>query len=265
HSLEVIGENPCWNPEGTKIAATRNDGIANLTQRLIIADSSGHGNWASHGFFYGRPEWSPDGQRLLAALASPDEILPVRDTSGTGVPIVWPLQQSFSGDSLLPAFYYEGWARDASHVAVKCYYQPASGRDPADWPSDYFVADISTGAIVSRLTTTRAAQVAGYDFQQLSPDGRKVLFSADLSGGNRKLYVLDVATQVFNALTNGPDDEFGRWGSDSQTVVFLKGEPAGGPYYLYRTSLGTPAGEIRIVNQAVPHGSPDLHLDSRAP
>ncbi len=55
-----------------------------------------------------------------------------------------------------------------------------------------------------------------------SPDGNRLLFSADRSG-NMDLYVMDMGTKQADRLTDTPEDEFqGAWLADGKKITFLK-------------------------------------------
>jgi Tol biopolymer transport system component len=180
---------PSWSPDGTRIAAVRNQG-----RKLVVVDVDGPGLRvvARDAGYYQAPTWSPDG-RWIAFQSSPE---PFSERVTPAVYVIRPdgteLRQLTAANSSEGS---PAWSPDSSKIA----YSAAERL----WVMN------ADGSHAAPLTDCRLPCVD--DFAPAwSPDGRRIVFVRQEEGGGAfRLYVLHVASGRVTPLT--PDQ---RWVSN---------------------------------------------------
>jgi dipeptidyl aminopeptidase/acylaminoacyl peptidase len=221
--------NPAWSPDGKWIAyQSDNDGdeqwdvflvspktgkIVNLTQTRDIAEMS--------------PTWSPDG-RYLAYEVKPktsaaveidvyDMVLREVKHLTTGTP----QDKSNSGPI---------WSKDGKYI-VYTQAQP-KGTD-----SNVLIADVAT-AKSTVLTPHEGEQL--YSANDVSPDGRHILFTSNSANGYENVGLLDLTTKKSRWLTNDKwEIRGGEFSADGKRVIFTANVDGNQDIYLYDLGTGT--------------------------
>lgn len=96
--------------------------------------------------------------------------------------------------------------------------------------SEIFSINID-GSNLQNLTNHPANDEMG----EISPDGKKLLFSSDRAGeGNRDLYIQNLETGTLTNITNTPDWELiGRWSLDGKRIYFGSNKDGNWELYAY--------------------------------
>ena len=185
---------PCWSPDGTKIAFS-SDGVI----YVMNADGTGLRQLTTppSSYYDYSPSWSPDGTRILFMRAphGPGANIYVisSDEKGTGTLLI--------SDGLSPS-----WSPDGSKIVYRKQFE-----------DNIWVADAKTGIDLLQLTNS------GSDYSPCwSPDGMKITY--DGPGG---IWVMNADGSNKKQLTTDPQggsDNEPNWSPDGAKIVFSRSE-----------------------------------------
>ncbi len=202
---------PSWSPVGNKIAfASYRDGDL----EIYVTDGSDTTQLTENTGVDGHPSWSPDGSKI-AFLSDRDgdfEIY-IMEADGSGIT---QLTDNSDGD-VLPS-----WSPDGSKIAF------VSDRD-GDW--EIYVMDVgshSTSSGTMAVPTNKTQELvqltdnSGSDYaSSWSPDGRKIVFVSDQSGG-RGLHVMEADGSGVTLLPTGHNVTWDpAWSPDGSKIAFV--------------------------------------------
>lgn len=189
---DVDDREPCWSPDGTKIAFQSGD-FSNSKIWVMDADGSNPRQLTTSpdSFYDMDPAWSPDGEKIafVRSLGYYIYVIDANGPVGVGTSLI-------TGPAAGPS-----WSPDGSEIAFGA-------------PGGTYVADSGTGTVKRAL---------GEGYQPCwSPDGTKIVF---LYG--EAIWVMD-ATDGSNRqqLSNPPqqpidyEDEDPNWSPDGEKIVF---------------------------------------------
>lgn len=249
---------PAWTPDGTTVLySVANAGRARLMlgTREVSADED---------VFPFRPQWLSANEVLYTADGK------IKRRTITAAPAEGPASAggasgtvSFSATLALTPANYTRKKRDFDAGAAKPVLgivHPRASRDGKRVVfaalGDLWVMPIS-GGTPERVTNDSAVETDA----SWSPDGTKLLFSADRAGnGNMDIYVRDLKSGEDRQLTTSPEAEMGgafspdgRWVAFTSNVAFKQGET-----YFVAAEGGTPRKLLdRTFGPGFPTWSPD--------
>ena len=201
---------PAWSPNGRWIAfqsdydgdeqwdiflvSPKTGEVANLTNTRLIAEES--------------PTWSPDG-RYLAYIVKPKTSsvfeIDVYDT------LMHKAKRLTSGTPADKMNVGPVWSRDGKSIAYT--QQQAKGTD-----ANIFVADVATGES-TLLTPHEGEQI--YSVNDFSPDGKKLLITANAANGYDNVGLLEIASKKIVWLTKDKwEISGGNFSSDGKEVTW---------------------------------------------
>lgn len=253
--VRALGEKgfvPRWMPGEFKVGYREINFLGYASPTIGVLDTAGtfFGRHLVNGSLFA---WRPDGRQILSDGAFVD----IDSRRAFQMPFH---AQMFLGDSIESIGPYD-WAGDSTSLLVRGY-GPAAGPPPWNYATapryDYFIAKTSTGALMSRLTHNHYAihgpqpdRLAGPEFE-LSPDKSKLV-----SKFGHGLIVLDIPTQIVTQITTNDTDGRPRWGADSKSIYFLRGETPR-TLQLYRTSLDSLGAARKMLNVNIALGCLDI-------
>jgi dipeptidyl aminopeptidase/acylaminoacyl peptidase len=229
---------PAWSPDGKWIAyqsdydgdeqwdiflvSPKSGKVVNLTQTREIAEMN--------------PAWSPDG-RYLAYEVKPktsaafeidvyDMLMRELKHITTGTP-----QDKRNGSPI--------WSRDGKYIVYT--QDQAKGTD-----ANIFIADPATGE--STLLTPHEGEQL-YFANDISPDGKRILFTSNAANGYDNVGVLDVATKKISWLTKDKwEVRGGEFSPDGKHTTFSANVDGNEDIYLYDLATG------KSTRLAIPKG-----------
>ncbi len=195
---DVDDRNPCWSPDGTKIAFERGD-YPNQEIWVMNADGSNPRQLTTppDGYRDSDPAWSPDGEKIAFA----------RQDTSSGVSRIYVIDANGPagvGSLLIDVTYARdpSWSPDGSEISYS-----SNGV--------IYVADASTGTLKRTL--------GNGDRSCWSPDGTKIVFMY-----NDAIWVMDAADgSNRNQLTDPTgsyEDNEPNWSPDGTKIVFDREE-----------------------------------------
>ena len=153
----ISGLNPCWSPSGDQLAYGTHDETGRPNLCVINPDGTGRSVLYTHPdpspWYILRPQWSPDGTRIVFMVARYDEQREYTESylylaEGVGEPGGPIVRQLTADPSFMDTFPY--WSPDGARVAFR---RSSPGRQ-YEWPyADIWVIDVDTG-IETQLTNT---------------------------------------------------------------------------------------------------------------
>ncbi len=218
---DVFDNNPCWSPDGTKIAFKHGDEIW-----IMDADGSNPRQLTTppDNFFDNEPAWSTDGSKIAYTrirFAGGSFVVFVIDADGpAGV-----------GTMLINDAVHPSWSPDGSEISY-------------NYQGIIYVADANTGTL--KRTLGNGEQSCW------SPDGTKIAFEY------YEIWVMDAADGLNRKqLSNSPvdyEDTEPNWSPDGTKIVFDRHEDS-----IWIRNADGPAGQgtLLIQNAENPSWSPD--------
>lgn len=193
---DVDDSEPCWSPDGTKIAFQHGD-FPNREIWVMDADGSNPRQLTTppDTIYDMVPAWSPDGEKIAFVRSASYTIyvIDANGPAGVGTMLI-------SGPAASPS-----WSPDGSEIVYNA-------------PGGLYVADASTGAF-------KRALGEGYD-PCWSPDGTKIVF-----GHENAIWVMDAADGSNRQQLSDPpqqpieyEDEDPNWSPDGEKIVFDREE-----------------------------------------
>src|SRR5208283_1651100 len=182
---------PAWSPDGKWIAyqsdydgdeqwdiflvSPKTGKVVNLTQTREIAEQS--------------PTWSPDGRYLAYEVKPKNSAAYEIDIYDM---VMREVKHITTGTPQDKGNYGPIWSNDGKYIVYT--QEQAKGTD-----SNIFVADVATG--VSTLLTPHEGEQR-YSANDISPDGKRVLFSSNAANGYENISLLEIASKRISWLTH---------------------------------------------------------------
>jgi dipeptidyl aminopeptidase/acylaminoacyl peptidase len=219
---------PAWSPDGKWIAyqsdydgdelwdiflvSPKTGRVVNLTSTREIAETD--------------PTWSPDG-RYLAYLVKPKtSSTPEIDIYDTLMREVKHLTTNTPPDKRNSGPI---WSKDGKSIVYS--QEQAKGTD-----SNIFIADVATGS--STLLTPHDGEQL-YSANDISPDGRRVLFTSNAANGYDNVGLIDIATKKISWLTHDKwEIHGGEFSPDGKHAAFSANVDGNEEIYLHEFAAG---------------------------
>ena len=219
---------PAWSPDGKWIAyqsdydgdeqwdiflvSPKTGKVVNLTSTREIAESD--------------PTWSPDG-RYLAYLVKPKTSaaheIDVYDMVMREVKHLTSDTPQDKGNS------NPIWSKDGKYIVYS--QEQAKGTD-----SNIFIADVATGK--STLLTPHEGEQR-YSNNDISPDGRHVLFTSNAANGYDNVGLIEIATRKISWLTHDKwEIRGGEFSPDGKHITFSANVDGNEDVYLHDLASG---------------------------
>ncbi|MFZ0761493.1 MAG: hypothetical protein WAM69_16215, partial [Candidatus Sulfotelmatobacter sp.] len=219
---------PAWSPDGKWIAyqsdydgdelwdifivSPKTGRVVNLTSTREIAETD--------------PTWSPDG-RYLAYLVKP------KTSAAHEIDVYDMLMREVkhitTGTPQDKGNYNPIWSKDGRHIVYT--QEQAKGTD-----SNIFIADVATGK--STLLTAHQGEQR-YAANDVSPDGKLILFTSNAVNGYENIGLLDAATKRISWLTNERwEIRGGEFSPDGKRITFSADVDGNEDIYLYDLATG---------------------------
>jgi dipeptidyl aminopeptidase/acylaminoacyl peptidase len=232
---------PAWSPDGKWIAyqsdydgdelwdiflvSPKTGKVINLTSTREIAETD--------------PTWSPDG-RYLAYLVKPKTSaaheIDIYDTLMREVKHLTTNTPQDKGN------YSPIWSKDGKYIVYT--QEQAKGTD-----SDIFIADVAT-EMSTRLTQHEGEQ--RYWANDISSDGKRILFSSNAANGYENVGLLEIASKKISWLTRDKwEIRGGEFSPDGKHVTFTANVDGNEDIYLHDLASGksTPLAVDKGVNE----------------
>jgi len=187
---EVDDDDPCWSPDGTKIAYA-----SDSPRKIWIMDADGSNQnqltTPPEGQFDLDPAWSPDGSKIAFWRTT--------GATGVGIYVINAAGPAGAGTLLINGYVVDpSWSPDGSEIAYASF-------------GTIYVADAATGTLKRTL-----GEVGGEPCW--SPDGTKIAFGAS------QIWVMNSADgsnqqQLSDPSHDDYDDE-PNWSPDGQKIIF---------------------------------------------
>jgi dipeptidyl aminopeptidase/acylaminoacyl peptidase len=219
---------PAWSPDGKWIAyqsdydgdelwdiflvSPKTGRVVNLTSTPEIAETD--------------PTWSPDG-RYLAYLVKP------KASAATDIDVYDTLMREVKHlTTATPQDKRNSspiWSKDGKYIIYS--QEQAKGTD-----SNIFIADVAT-AQSSLLTPHDGEQL--YFANDISPDGKRVLFTSNAANGYENAGIIDLATRKISWLTHDKwQIRGGEFSADGKHVTFSANFDGNEDIYLHDLATG---------------------------
>jgi dipeptidyl aminopeptidase/acylaminoacyl peptidase len=233
---------PMWSPDGTKIAfVSGRDGDG---PQIYILPLNGGEAWRvtdlENGAF--NPVWSPDGGKILFGSTHTSEEL-TEEPAGEETEAEADDAAMFGSMSVIRNWLTENAENGEPAVITRLNFQGERGLDPIESWAHIYVLDLET-------EETRRLTDGPYDFysQSYSPDGRRIVFAAEISEDDhpdyvRKsdLYVMDADGSNRRLIGASGYVSFDpRWSPDGSRIAFAARDT------LEPSATGTHVGVIEI-------------------
>src|SRR5208283_2700380 len=173
---------PAWSPDGKWIAYQSDYDGDELWDIFLVSPKSGKvvNLTATREIAEMDPTWSPDG-RYLAYLVKPKTSAAYEiDIYDTLMREIRHLTTNTPQDK---GNYNPVWSKDGKYIVYA--QEQAKGTD-----SNIFIADVATG--VSTLLTPHEGEQR-YSANDISPDGKRVLFSSNAANGYENIGLMEIA------------------------------------------------------------------------
>jgi Tol biopolymer transport system component/DNA-binding winged helix-turn-helix (wHTH) protein len=208
---------PVFSPDGATIAFSceMDDGV--LAIYIMRQDGAGTKYLCTVNSFPGPMTWSTDGQRIILANNNNGDLLEVSKDGGK------PRRLLFAQDASQPAI-----SRSGERLAyVKSY-------------ENSYLFKVATDSVAGRSGTVIAPSTRQQGAPDISPDGKKIVFESERSGGHEVWTVnLDGTDPVqlsnFHAQTGTP-----RWSPDGRQIVFDSRESGQASLYIVDPETAVP-------------------------
>jgi dipeptidyl aminopeptidase/acylaminoacyl peptidase len=219
---------PTWSPDGKWIAyqsdydgdelwdiflvSPKTGKVVNLTSTREIAETD--------------PTWSPDG-RYLAYLVKPKtSAAPEIDIYDT---LMREVKHLTTGTPQDKGNYNPIWSRDGKFIAYT--QEQAKGTD-----SNIFIADVATGK--STLLTPHEREQR-YSANDISPDGKRVLFTSNAANGYDNVGLIEIVTKDISWLTKDKwEIRGGEFSPDGKHITFSADVEGNEDIYLHNLASG---------------------------
>jgi Tol biopolymer transport system component len=195
HSSSIVGPDPSWSPEGSRVAFWRDGDLW-----IVNADGTGATDLTNGSNTGVSPDWAPDGLHLV--YVGPDGQIWTIGTDGTGAA---QLVTHANHDARGPS-----WSPDGTSIAFSAY-------DFGTHHVDLYVAPAAHLNAPVQITNTNGIE---YDVGW-SPDSSRILFSRDGRKGNIDVRVIDPdGTHPHRLTTNPAKDSYPSWSPDGTKIAF---------------------------------------------
>ncbi|MCW2414371.1 amidohydrolase family protein [Sphingobium sp. B8D3D] len=242
---------PSWSPDGKEIAYSSQRGSATGIYAVSITDGRERAVKEGPGTFTA-PSWSPTGQLAYVSSSSTASRLEVDGTAVSGDENVFPFRTSWLAGSGAYFYVSDGKIRRRTgrreqtipFTATLEVTRPAYVRAKRDWDStaprravgilkptlspdgkniafialgDLYIAPIAGGK-PENLTNDHAMDTD----PSWSPDGSKIAYTSDKSGGLGQIWIRDLKTGEARQLTNIDTQPLGAaWSPDGKRIAFI--------------------------------------------
>lgn len=205
---------PCWSPDGSRIAFGSTQGGNNYDVYVINSDGTGLVNISNNAGSNDRfPAWSPDGNQIAFSSdrAGNWEIY-IMNPDGS---------QQYNLTVNGAADYYCSWNPTGDRMA----FHSNRGNN---W--DIYLMD-DDGMNQTRITTNVAVDV----YPSWSPNGLLIVFRSDIPGNN-DIYLMNADGSNQTDISNhGLDDTVPKWSPDGSRIIF--GSNRTGDYEIYTMNI----------------------------
>jgi len=206
HSLgKLCGYEVAWSPDGSRLAYLKEGGEAQEPSLWMVNADGTHADSIPNGYAFASPDWSPDGQQLVA-FSLLDGDLAVLNVDGSGAHVL-------TGSAGLTVNTRASWSPDGSSILFvrnDTLFQVDAVSGTAhmlDVPGLHGIVDprwspdgsrIAFIAPVAQLTAVYTMNADGsnlkpvvadeIDYASWSPDGRSLVYSS-LTAGGRDIFI----------------------------------------------------------------------------
>jgi len=245
---------PAWSPDGTRIVfdSSRRGG----RPQIYVVNANGRDLFRlTHSKTYDRePDWSPDGKKIVFVSSTTDPNDSLFGDQAEDAELYVISEQGRRRKRLTHNRIEEtdpSWSPDGNWIAFE--EKSLLPRRPI------YLVD-SNGRRLRALAAPTRSPNDSPGSPAWSPDGRRLVFSAEFSG----LYVMDLKRKLVERLTNPPDGDYDtrpEWSPDGRRIAFERGHivvHGGGSYFhVLVINAGGKGARLLSDNGSDPAWSPD--------